>query len=351
MRLALDLAWRGWGRVHPNPLVGAVVLANGEVAGQAFHAEFGGPHAEALALAAAGPRARGATLVATLEPCNHQGKQPPCTDAILAAGIRRVVLAMPDPNPTASGGIGRLRAAGVVVETGVLQEEAERQNGAFLHLVRDPARPWVVLKLATSLDFRIADAAGRSRWISGPEAREYVHWLRAGLDGIGIGVGTARADDPRLSVRGAVDVRVPPARVVFDRRLELPHELGLVRTVGEARTIVVTEPGAPEGRARALEALGVTVVRAAAPAEALAALRQGGVTALLVEGGGGLAGALLDAGLVDRFHWIQAPLWLGDRGVPAVRGLASPPIADAARWHVIERRALGNDTLLVLERT
>ena len=131
MRLALDLAWRGWGRVHPNPLVGAVVLANGEVAGQAFHAEFGGPHAEALALAAAGPRARGATLVATLEPCNHQGKQPPCTDAILAAGIRRVVLAMPDPNPTASGGIGRLRAAGVVVETGVLQEEAERQNGAF----------------------------------------------------------------------------------------------------------------------------------------------------------------------------------------------------------------------------
>jgi diaminohydroxyphosphoribosylaminopyrimidine deaminase/5-amino-6-(5-phosphoribosylamino)uracil reductase len=351
MQLALDLAWRGWGRVHPNPLVGAVVLAAGDVAGQAFHAEFGGPHAEPLALAAAGPRARGAILVSTLEPCNHQGKQPPCTDAILAAGISRVVIGMPDPNPTASGGIARLRAAGVVVETGLLRDEAERQNGAFLHVVREPARPWVVLKLATSLDFRIADAAGRSRWISGPEAREYVHWLRAGFDGIAVGVGTARADDPRLSVRGAVDVRVPPARVVFDRRLELPHDLGLVRSAGEARTIVVAEPGAPEGRARALEALGVMVLRAPAPADALKVLREAGVTALLVEGGGGLAGELLDAGLVDRFYWIQAPLWLGDRGVPAVRGLGSPPIAEAGRWRTIERRALGNDTLLVLERS
>lgn len=351
MRLALDLAWRGWGRVHPNPLVGAVVLANGEVAGQAFHAEFGGPHAEPLALAAAGPRARGATLVSTLEPCNHHGKQPPCTDAILAAGIRRVVIAMPDPNPAAAGGIARLRAAGLAVETDLLREEAERQNGAFLYLVREPARPWVVLKLATSLDFRIADAAGRSRWVSGPEARDYVHWLRAGFDGIAVGLGTARADDPRLSVRGAVDVRVPPARIVFDRRLELPHGLSLVRTAGEARTIVVAEPGAPEGRAQALALLGVRVLHGRTPAEALATLRDAGVSALLVEGGGRLAGALLEAGLVNRFHWIQAPLWLGDRGVPAVRGLASPGIAQAARWRPIERRALGNDTLLVLERT
>ncbi len=351
MRLALDLAWRGWGRVHPNPLVGAVVLAGGEVVGEGFHAEFGAPHAEPLALAAAGPRARGATLISTLEPCNHQGKQPPCTEAILAAGIGRVVAALPDPNPLAAGGAARLRRAGVAVEVGLLREEAERQNGAFLHLMREPERPWVVLKLATSLDFRIADAAGRSRWISGPVAREYVHWLRAGFDGIAVGVGTARADDPRLSVRGAVDVRVQPTRVVFDRRLEIPEDLILVRTAGETPTIVVAEPTAATERARALESRGATVLRAQGSRHALEALRQAGVTALLVEGGGGVAGSLLDAGLVDRFHWIQAPLWLGDRGVPAVRGLSSPPIADAARWRVLERRALGDDSLLVLERT
>jgi diaminohydroxyphosphoribosylaminopyrimidine deaminase/5-amino-6-(5-phosphoribosylamino)uracil reductase len=351
MRLALDLAWRGWGRVHPNPLVGAVVLAGGEVVGEGFHAEFGAPHAEPLALAAAGARARGATLISTLEPCNHQGKQPPCTEAILRAGVGRVVAALSDPNPLAAGGAARLRRSGVAVELGLLREEAERQNGAFLHVAREPARPWVVLKLATSLDFRIADASGRSRWISGPEAREYVHWLRAGFDGIAVGVGTARADDPRLSVRGAVDVRVPPTRVVFDRRLEMPEELGLVRTARETPTIVIADPGAPTERARSLESLGVTVLRARGAAESLEALRREGVTALLVEGGGGVAGSLLDAGLVDRFHWIQAPLWLGERGVPAVRGLSSPPIAEAARWRVLERRALGDDSLLVLERT
>jgi diaminohydroxyphosphoribosylaminopyrimidine deaminase/5-amino-6-(5-phosphoribosylamino)uracil reductase len=351
MGLALDLAWRGWGRVHPNPLVGAVVLAGGEIVGKGFHAEFGGPHAEPLALAAAGARAQGATLLSTLEPCNHQGKQPPCTEAILRAGIRRVVAALPDPNPVASGGADRLRAAGVAVELGLLKGAAERQNGAFLHLVRESARPWVVLKLATSLDFRIADAGGRSRWVSGPEAREYVHWLRAGFDGVAVGVGTAQADDPRLSVRGAVNVRVPPTRIVFDRRLELPHELRLVRTARETPTIVVAEPGAPADRALALESAGVTVVRAEGMPASLAALRKAGVTAMLVEGGGRLAGRLLDAGLVDRFHWIQAPLWLGERGVPAVQGLSSPSIAEAARWRVLERRALGNDSLLVLERS
>lgn len=350
MRRALDLAWRGWGRVHPNPLVGAVVLADGKIVGEGFHAEFGGPHAEPGALAAAGARARGATLVSTLEPCDHQGKQPPCTEAILRAGVSRVVVALPDPNPAAAGGVARLRAGGVAVDIGLLREEAEAQNGAFLHRFREPARPWVVLKLATSLDFRIADADGRSRWISGAEARDYVHWLRAGFDGIAIGVGTARADDPRLSVRGAVDVRVSPTRVVFDRRLELPRELGLVQTARETPTVVVADPGASADRARALEAAGVTVRRASTLARALEALREAGLTSLLVEGGGGLAGALLDAGLVDRFHWIQSPLWLGDRGVPAVRGLASPPIADAARWRVVERRALGSDTLLVVER-
>jgi len=350
MKRALDLGWQGWGRVHPNPLVGAVVLSGGEPIGEGFHAEFGGPHAEALALVKAGVRGRGATLVSTLEPCNHQGKQPPCTDAILRAGIRRVVAALADPNPLAAGGAERLRSAGVDVEVGLMAEEARRQNAAFLHRHRDPARPYVALKLATSLDFRIADREGRSRWISGPEAREFVHWLRAGFDGIAVGVGTARADDPRLSVRGAVPVRVPAARIVFDRRLELPSELGLVRTAAELPTYVIAEPGASGDRATALTASGVRVLCAPDPADALRQLRAADITALLVEGGGRLAGVLLDANLVDRFYWIQAPVWLGDGGIPAVRGLRSPPISDAARWNVAERRPLGEDTLLVLDR-
>src|SRR5262249_55791192 len=156
--------------------------------GEGFHAEFGGPHAEAAALAAVGSQARGATLVVTLEPCNHQGKQPPCTEAILRAGVRRVVAALDDPDPVAAGGAGRLRGAGVEWELGLLGEESRRQNAAFFHRLRDTSKPYVVLKLATSLDFRIADRDGRSRWISGPQARDYVHWLRAGFDAIAVGL-------------------------------------------------------------------------------------------------------------------------------------------------------------------
>jgi len=351
MRRALDLAWLGWGRVHPNPMVGAVVLAKGAPVAEGFHAEFGGPHAELQALAVAGERAHGATLLSTLEPCNHSGKQPPCTEAILKAGIGRVVAALRDPNPIAAGGAERLRAAGVEVDLGLMATEAARQNAAFLHLARHAARPYVALKLATSVDFRIADSSGRSRWVSGPQAREYVHWLRAGFDGIGVGLGTAVADDPRLSVRGAVAIRVPPVRIVFDRRLELPPHLDLVRSVAQFRTLVVTAAGPPAERVDSIEKLGLTVLRTRDLDDALRQLRTAGVTALLVEGGGRLAGDLLDAGLVDRFYWIQAPVWLGDGGIPAVRGLASAQLEEAARWQVVERRPLGDDTLLVLDRT
>jgi diaminohydroxyphosphoribosylaminopyrimidine deaminase/5-amino-6-(5-phosphoribosylamino)uracil reductase len=350
MNLALDLAWRGWGRVQPNPLVGAVVLADGLVAGEGWHAEFGQRHAEPAALEAAGARARGATLVVTLEPCDHQGKQPPCTDAILRAGIRRVVAAMADPNPHAKGGAARLASLGVDVEVGAAREAAAAQNAIFLHRFRVQTRPFVALKLATSLDGKIADSSGHSRWISGERARDYVHWLRAGFDAIGVGGRTARMDDPSLTVRGSVVPRIPPRRLIFDAGADLDPELSLVRTAGKTNTTVVTAADAAEARVARLVDAGVSVVRANSLEEALRMLRVDGVGSLLVEGGGRLAGALLGLGVVDRYYWVQSPLWLGERGVPATAGLPSDPIARAERWAVVERRALGEDTLLVLDR-
>ena len=351
MTRALDLAWRGWGRVHPNPLVGAVVLAGGTVVGEGWHAEFGGPHAEAAALAAAGERARGGTLVVTLEPCAHHGKQPPCCETVLRAGVRRVVAAIPDPSPVAAGGAERLRGAGVEVEIGLLSADATAQNAAFLHHARGETRPFVALKLATSVDARIADRDRRSRWISGPAARDYVHWLRAGFAAIGVGGATARHDDPSLTVRGALAPRVTPRRVVFAPALQLPLESALVRTARDVPTTVIAGADALDWEiGRALAAAGVELVPAESLEEALEALAERGVRSLLVEGGGRLAGALIRAELADRLYWVQAPLWLGERGVPAFSGLPSVPLPGVERWHPVERRALGDDTLLVLDR-
>jgi diaminohydroxyphosphoribosylaminopyrimidine deaminase/5-amino-6-(5-phosphoribosylamino)uracil reductase len=350
MARALDLAWRGWGRVQPNPLVGAVVLVGEEPVGEGWHPEYGERHAEALALAAAGERARGATLVVTLEPCAHQGKQPPCTEMIIRSGVRRVVAAMADPHPPAAGGGERLRAAGIEVELGTLADSARAQNAIFLHALHNQARPFVALKLATTLDGRIADGFGRSRWISGETARDYVQWLRAGFDAIAVGGRTARVDDPSLTVRGQVTPRIPARRVVFDRVADLGPQLTLVRTATETPTLAVVSPEADPGRVRRLESTGVTVLRAARLEDALEALRGLGIGSMLVEGGGELAGALLRGRLVDRYYWIQAPLWLGEGSVPAVAGLPGRALDQADRWTVVERRALGEDTLLVLDR-
>ncbi|MGH7590459.1 MAG: bifunctional diaminohydroxyphosphoribosylaminopyrimidine deaminase/5-amino-6-(5-phosphoribosylamino)uracil reductase RibD [Gemmatimonadales bacterium] len=347
---ALTLAWRGWGRVSPNPLVGAVVLRDGVSIGEGWHAEFGGPHAEVMALRAAGVAARGATLVATLMPCAHHGKQPPCTHAIIEAGVRRVVAAVVDPNPVAAGGADVLRRAGIEVAVGLRAADACRQTAAFRHQFTAPRRPWVALKLATSLDGAIADAGGRSRWVSGPAAHEYVQWLRAGFDALAVGGATARVDDPALTVRGSVVPRMPPRRVVFDRGEGLPATLQLVSTARELRTIVLTT-GDRKGANDLLSAAGVVVAKAGSLAAGLEWLReQEGVLSVLVEGGGRLAGALLDAGLVDRLYWIQAPVWLGQGAVPAFAGLGARTLDGAPRWSVVERRALGEDTLLVVDR-
>lgn len=350
MGRALELAWRGWGRVAPNPLVGAVVLQGDQVVGEGWHAEYGDLHAEAAALRKAGSAARGATVVVTLEPCNHRGKQPPCTEALIAAGVAQVIVAAADPNPVAGGGADRLRAAGIQVALGLRGDEARAQNAVFFHEHREPARPFVALKLATTLDARIADHAGRSRWISGDEARDYVHWLRAGFDAIGVGAHTATVDDASLTVRGPVEPRRPPVRVVFSRQGDVSASLGLVRSAREIPTILVAASHGPTGRIAPLEEAGVEVLWVTSLMEGLGMLRQRGISSLLVEGGGRLAGALLKEGLVDRYYWIQSPVWLGDAGVPAVTGLPGTTLVEAERWEVVERRALGQDTLLVLDR-
>lgn len=349
MRRALALARQGWGRVHPNPMVGAVVLAGTDSVSEGHHAEYGGMHAERAALQAAGDRARGATLVVTLEPCAHTGKQPPCVEAIVSAGVRRVVAAATDPNPEAAGGAAGLRAAGIEVELGLLGREAEQQNAAFFHRFRHGDRPWVALKLATSLDFRIADGSGESKWISGAAAQRFVHGLRAGFDAIAVGGRTALRDNARLTARGVIEPRVPPTRLVFEGADPLPPRLAVFSP--DAPTIVVTSRArAAESRNR-LRDTGTAILPVDTLPEALLALRSAGVTSLLVEGGGRLAGGLLRGGLVDRFCWIQSPVWLGDAGISAVSGWQASALENAERWTVVERRALGEDTLLVLDRS
>lgn len=349
MRRALELARRGWGRVAPNPLVGAVVVRGGEVVGEGWHTEYGRPHAEVEALRAAGAAARGATIYVTLEPCSHHGKTPPCTDALLDAGVARVVVACRDPNPKARGGAERLRAAGVEVEEGVEAEAARDLNAAFFHgFGPDAARPWIELKLALSLDARIADREGGSFWLTGEEARGEVHRLRAGHGAVAVGVGTVLADDPLLTVRGGLTTRVPVARVVFDRRLRTPPASRLVASAAEAPVWIVCGAEAPEEARRALEAAGAGVLRADGLEAGLRALRGVGISSMLCEGGASLASALLEARAVDRLTLLYAPLLLGPAARSGFADISSRSLADALRWRRLRTEAFGADTLISL---
>ena len=363
MAEALALAERGRGRVEPNPVVGAVLVREGEVVGEGYHARHGGPHAEVEAIAAAGGAARGATLYVTLEPCNHHGKTPPCVDAILRAGIRRVVAAMPDPNAIAAGGAERLRAAGVEVEVGLLAAEARRQNAPFLKRVRS-GLPFVTLKWAMTLDGKIATASGDARWVSSAEAREHAHRMRDRADAVLIGIGTALADDPELTARipGGRD----PLRVVADARARLPLDSKLVRTARQSPVIVAVSAAAPEGRVEALRAAGVEVLTCGDPAtgsagaggvdlmvlaRALAARPGRPVTNLVCEGGGRLNAALLEAGLADRVVVFVAPKILGGAHAPTpVEGAGRERMDDAIRLAGrIEVARVGPDVLLVAD--
>jgi len=335
----------GWGQTAPNPMVGAVVVRDGVIVGEGYHTRFGAPHAEAEALRAAGERAEGATVYVTLEPCAHQGKTPPCTNALMAARVARVVVAARDPNREAAGGIELLRGAGIAVTVGVVEHEARELNASFFHSFTEK-RPWITLKLAVSLDGALADASGHSRWISTDESRRVVHEMRAGSDAIGVGIGTVLADDPSLTVRDAPAPRVAPARVVFDRAARLPSRSVLATTARDIPTIVIAE-SPPAAHVTALEALGVRVIDAPSLRVALDALGATGVRSLLVEGGARLAGALIGAGMVDRLVIFQGSAIFGAGALGAFAFVPPTEVERAPRWRALERREIGADTMTV----
>jgi diaminohydroxyphosphoribosylaminopyrimidine deaminase/5-amino-6-(5-phosphoribosylamino)uracil reductase len=356
MRHALELAERGWARVQPNPMVGAVVVNDGVVAGTGWHDVYGGPHAEVVALEAARGNTQGATLYVTLEPCAHHGKTPPCTDAIIAAGIRRVVFAGEDPNPVAAGGAAVLRGHGIEVDGGVERDSARRLNTVFYH-THEHTSPFVALKLALSLDGRLSEHATSATRITGPVASAEVHRMRAGYDAIMVGIGTAVADDPLLTVREAGLPRVPPARVIVDSELRIPDSSRLLQTVKEAPVIIVAAEDARASRAQQLHDLGAVVVRVPRHVEGkldvsgvLEGLWEQGIHSVLCEGGSRLAGSLLRADAVHRVTLFYAPLLLGPYAVPAIDGpiryRLEPPL-----WSLPEVRPFGPDVRLTYDRT
>ena len=357
---AIELGRKGWGRVHPNPMVGAVVARGGVTLAEAHHAEFGGPHAEAAALAELGERARGATLYSSLEPCAHTGKTPACTETIRRAGIERLVYWAAEPGGAEGGGGDWLQRQGVRVE-GPCGERTDwaAENPAFFHAAAGE-RPYVALKLAVSLDGRIAPGGGRRVWLTGPEARSEVHRLRAGFDAILVGTRTWKADDPMLTARGVVTPRVPPVPVLLDRRGEAAAGLRALRGGGGAGAIVVTATGVV-GRAEArLEGRGeVVAVPVAGHGLDLAALMKAladrGIGSVFCEGGGILGGSLLAEGLVDRLYLFLAPVVVGWGGVAAFPPAPGERREDMeARFEGWQQRLdpvrFGNDTLIVLDR-
>ncbi|MCA1728739.1 MAG: bifunctional diaminohydroxyphosphoribosylaminopyrimidine deaminase/5-amino-6-(5-phosphoribosylamino)uracil reductase RibD [Actinobacteria bacterium] len=358
MQRARELAELGRYTAAPNPLVGAVVVCDGAVVGESWHARAGGEHAEAAALESSGSAARGAELYVTLEPCNHHGKTPPCTDAILRAGVRRVVAGHLDPNPKMRGrSVDLLREAGVEVE--VLDEDLfEKQNEQFAHLMRT-GRPFVHLKLATTLDGRIAASGGESQWVTGEEARMRAHELRAEAGAVLVGAGTARADDPLLTPRGLSEAPPPVTRVVLDPRLTLSIDSQLARTACTNPVVVFVAEDHEPDHAEELRALGVEVVPApvanAVAADAdldlvfvLEELGRKGIRGVLVEGGGETAGRFVSRSLADKMTLFYAPKLLGREGVPLMGSLKVAGMDATPRFRIEEVEMLGEDVVVTL---
>lgn len=356
MAHALSLGRRGQGRVWPNPAVGCVIVKDGRVVGRGWTQPGGRPHAETEALAQAGAQARGATVFVTLEPCAHHGQTPPCADALVAAGVARVVAACQDPNPCVDGGgFARLRKAGIAVEAGVLEAQARRDHAGFIQRITTGA-PCVTLKLANTLDGRIATATGESQWITGPAARRDVHALRARHDAVMVGAGTARADDPTLNVRG-LGLRHQPVRVVLSRRLDVPKAGRLAETAGvQPLWLCHGADAAPEDlafwRAAGAELLACPTGAAGQlePKGVMQVLGAQGLTSIFCEGGGALAASLLGAELVDQLITYSAGLALGAEGTPAIGAMGIAALAEAPRFELSDAHRLSPDMRLVWTR-
>jgi diaminohydroxyphosphoribosylaminopyrimidine deaminase/5-amino-6-(5-phosphoribosylamino)uracil reductase len=351
MHRALELAARGQGCVEPNPMVGCVLVRDGRIVGEGYHEQYGHGHAEVNALAMAGAKAEGATAYVTLEPCSHHGKTPPCAEALIRAKVKRVVAAMLDPFPEVSGqGFAMLRRAGIEVASGLFEAEARRLNGPYLKLI-ERRRPWVIGKWAMTLCGHIATRTGHSQWISSEASRAEAHRLRGRVDGVLVGSGTARADDPRLTAR-------PPGprtanRIVFDSQATLSPESHLAQTARTQPVIVVASDTAPPDRVAKLEALGCEVLRlnGATHAERIGQMLdefgRRRMTNLLVEGGGGLLGALLEAGEIDEVHAFIAPRIIGGSGARSpIGGLGLATIDEGSRLDSPTIEQLGEDIYL-----
>lgn len=359
MQQALRLAARGRGTVLPNPMVGAVVVANGTVVGSGYHKRVGGPHAEIMALRRSGVRSRGATLYTTLEPCCHTDKRtPPCVPSILESGVRRVVVAMRDPNPKVAGrGIRQLRQSGISVDVGCLGHEAASLNDVYLHWTKT-GRPFVVLKAAMTLDGKIATATGESQWITGAKARAHVHQLRSQVDVIAVGVETVLADDPQLTVRVSAGKRSStgvrqPTRMIFDSRLRIPFGARVLQGLERAPTVIATTKLADPRKVERLRQMGVQVLTLPRNGNrvsldtCLQALGNMGITSMLLEGGSEVNAAFLRAGLVNRVCLYVAPTLLGGQHAKGLLGGRSPrrlvETVPVANLHI---ESLGEDLLI-----
>lgn len=352
MKIALNIGARMLGQVAPNPSVGCVLVNDGMIVGRGVTQPGGRPHAETQAIAQAGERARGATAYVTLEPCSHHGKTPPCSEALINAGIVRVVATMEDPDPRVSGkGFTMLRAAGIEVVSGVLAEEAAFQQEGFLKRVKH-GRPMFTLKLASTLDGRIATESGESRWITGETARHYVHTLRASNDAVMVGIGTVLADDPELTCRLAGLEKASPIRVVVDRQLNIPMNGKMVTSAAEQPLWIITREKSDAGKIKELEKRGAVVLTVPTNDDgyidlgvAARKLGERGLTRVLVEGGAYLAAALIKDGVVDRLEWITAPSLIGDDGKPSLKPLGVETLVQRHQFKPYACKMLGNDRL------
>ncbi len=358
MRISLTLAGRGLGFVAPNPAVGCVIVSpEGVIVGRGWTQPGGRPHAEPQAIKRAGDKCRGATAYVTLEPCDHHAKTPPCSQALIEAGIKRVVIACTDPDPRVAGkGVKRLKAAGIDVTEGLLEGEAKALNAGFMMRLKK-GRPLFTLKAATSLDGRIATRTGHSQWITGVQARATGHMLRARHDAIMIGIGTALADDPQLTCRLPGMDKYSPHRIIADSTLQLPLSSPMIKTADDLPTIILTIPGADPRKVKEMKKKGVKILEVPAslsghpaPESMAEALGELGLTRVLVEGGGKLAGAFMGSGLIDRIAWFRAPKLIGADGVPSVAAFGVESLSDSPSFVRTGLLRCGEDLFETYER-